>query len=167
MPESLSLPKPKPPKPPAQPRLRPPRHRPSEPLAPRASDLIASRLAALAAWARQQSVVVVVDGQAIDAARLAAIAHEHAHSETALARAWRAFQALYVPHTERARRDEAFLLRVVDAIERMPGARLDAKARTALRTCKLRTPPKALGLSVAITAETAETAEPAQAPPAM
>lgn len=136
---SLDSPKPSP-----KPRIRPPRHRPSEPLAPRASDLIASRFAALAAWTRQQSLAVVVDGQAIDAARLAAVAHEQSQAETALAHAWRAFQALYVPHTERTREREAFLLRVVDAIERMPGPRPDAKARALLRACKLRTPPKAL-----------------------
>jgi hypothetical protein len=139
MPTSLTLPAPSP-----KPRIRPPRHRPSEPLAPRASDLIAPRLATLAAWARQQSLAVVLDDQAIDAARLAAIAHDQSQAETALAHAWRAFQALYVPHTERTREREAFLLRVVDAIERMPGPRPDAKARAVLRACKLRTPPKAL-----------------------
>jgi hypothetical protein len=129
---------------PAKPRIHPPRHRPSEPLAPRASDLIASRFDALATWTRERSIAVVLDGQAIDAARLAAIAHDQSQAETALADAWRAFQALYVPHTERTRDREALLLRVVDAIERMPGPRPDAKARSVLRACKLRTPPKAL-----------------------
>lgn len=155
---SASLDAPKP----AKPRIRPPRHRPSEPLAPRASDLIASRFSALAAWARQHSVVVVVDGQAIDAARLATIAQDQAHSETALARAWRAFQALYVPHTERARQDEAFLLRVVDAIERMPGPRLDAKARSVLRACRMRTPPKALAVTIGAAAATSATGKHAR-----
>ena len=110
---------------------------------------MATRLAALAAWARQQGLAVQVDGRRVDAACLQAIAREQAAAEAKLGEVWRAFQEVYAPHTERTREREAFLLRTVDAIERAAGAPNDATARALLRACRLRTPPKALALAVA------------------
>jgi hypothetical protein len=128
--------------------VRRPRHRPSEPLAPRPSDRIASRFAALADFAARRGVCVTIDGARIDASALAFIAREESGAEEELAAVWKAFQDVYVPHTERVRAREAVLLRIISAFERPPGPRLDAGSRAILRACKLRNPPRAgLGAS--------------------
>jgi hypothetical protein len=116
------------------------RHRPSEPISPRPSDLIADRLRVLAAWATKSGTSIEIDGKRFDGAALEALAQSQLMAETELLAHFRVFRGYYVNYTDVLQKRERLLR---EAIQHLELHRDNAATRTVLRLCKLRRPPLA------------------------
>ena len=118
------------------------RHHASEPWKPRPTDLCADRIAALATCVALRGPIVLSDGSRIDADALESLAREQHARESDLDETFGKTRVLYEDYHRATRRVRELLLAGIAAFEGRI-EKTDSAARTALRTAKLRRPPKA------------------------
>lgn len=118
------------------------RQRATEPWRPRPTDLCADRIDALATCVALRGPLVLRDGRTVDADTLQTIAHQQRLRESDLQETFGRTRTLYEDYHSATRDVRALLLAGIEQLERGID-RTDSIARTALRTAKLRRPPKA------------------------
>jgi hypothetical protein len=123
-------------------RTRPRRHHATEPWRPRATDLCADRVAALATCVALHGPLVLPDGERVDAHAVESLAREQRAREIYLQETFGKVRVVYEDYHRATHRVREILLQGIEQLEGRI-AKTDAIARTALRTAKLRRPPKA------------------------
>ena len=124
-------------------RTRERRHHATEPWKPRATDLCADRVAALATCATSGGALVLPNGERVDAETLASMAKEQREREIELHEIFGKARVFYEDYHRATHRVREILLRGIAHFEGR-FAKTDSIGRTALRTAKLLRPPKTM-----------------------
>jgi hypothetical protein len=124
-------------------RVRTRRHHASEAWRPRATDLCADRIAALATCVALQGPLVMPNGERVDVHTLESLAKEQLAREHDLQETFGKARVVYEDYHRATTRAREVLQRGIEHFEKRM-AQADPIVRTALRTAMLRRPPKAM-----------------------